>query len=97
LVANTLANVPPGGLDLISRYQMTRSWGFPASSATSATVASRIFANVAKLILPVLAVLILATSPHLVPPRCIGGSRRLSKVVWVMRGWWVVDPATETD
>lgn len=59
LVANTLSNVPPGGLDLISRYQMTRSWGFPASSATSGTVASWIFANFAKLVLPIMAVLFL--------------------------------------
>ena len=28
LVSETLASVPPGGLDLVSRYQMTRSWGF---------------------------------------------------------------------
>ena len=41
LVAETLSNVPPGGLDLISRYQMTRSWGFPASSSTSATIGTR--------------------------------------------------------
>lgn len=60
LVANTLSNVPPGGLDLISRYQMTRSWGFPASSATAATVASWIFATFGKLVLPVFAVIFLA-------------------------------------
>ena len=36
LVAETLSNVPPGGLDLISRFQMTRSWGFSPASSTSA-------------------------------------------------------------
>jgi hypothetical protein len=61
LVANTLSNVPPGGLDLISRYQMTRSWGFPASSATAGTVASWVFATFGKLVMPILAALILAT------------------------------------
>lgn len=60
LVANALANVPPGGLDLVSRYQMTRSWGFPASSATAGTVASWIFSTFGKLVLPVIAVLVLA-------------------------------------
>ena len=40
LVAETLSNVPPGGLDLISCFQMTRSWGFSAASSTSATIAS---------------------------------------------------------
>lgn len=43
VVAETLSNVPPGGLDLVSRYQMTRSWGFEASASTSATIASWIF------------------------------------------------------
>ena len=56
LVSETLSNVPPGGLDLVSRYQMTRSWGFEPSSATSATIASWIFASLSKLILPIAAV-----------------------------------------
>lgn len=60
LVSETLANVPPGGLDLVSRYQMTRSWGFEASSATSATIASWVFASLSKLLLPIAAVLFLA-------------------------------------
>ena len=60
LVAETLANVPPGGLDLISRYQMTRSWGFPASSSTSATIASWVFASLSKIVLPLFAVAFLA-------------------------------------
>ena len=60
LVAETLANVPPGGLDLISRFQMARSWGFSAASSTSATVASWVFAALSKLVLPIFAVLFLA-------------------------------------
>lgn len=59
LVSNTLANVPPGGLDLIARYQMARSWGYPASAATSGTVASWIFSNIPKLMMPVIAVFLL--------------------------------------
>ena len=56
LVSETLSNVPPGGLDLISRFQMSRSWGFPASAATSATIASWVFAAASKLVLPIVAV-----------------------------------------
>ena len=60
LVAETLSNVPPGGLDLISRFQMTRSWGFSAASSTSATIASWVFSSLSKLVLPIFAVLFLA-------------------------------------
>ena len=60
LVSETLANVPPGGLDLVSRYQMARSWGYPPSSSTSATVASWIFTTLGKLVLPIAAVAFLA-------------------------------------
>ena len=60
VVAETLSNVPPGGLDLVSRFQMTRSWGFAASEATSATIASWVFASLAKLVLPIAATLFLA-------------------------------------
>jgi uncharacterized membrane protein YbhN (UPF0104 family) len=60
LVAETLSNVPPGGLDLISRFQMTRSWGFSAGSSTSATIASWVFSSLSKLVLPIFAVLFLA-------------------------------------
>jgi uncharacterized membrane protein YbhN (UPF0104 family) len=60
VVAETLSNVPPGGLDLVSRFQMTRSWGFPVSEATSATIASWVFASLSKLALPIVAVLLLA-------------------------------------
>jgi uncharacterized membrane protein YbhN (UPF0104 family) len=60
LVAETLSNVPPGGLDLISRFQMTKSWGFSAASSTSATIASWVFSSLSKLVLPLFAVLFLA-------------------------------------
>ena len=60
LVAETLSNVPPGGLDLISRFQMTRSWGFSAASSTSATIASWVFTSLSKIVLPILAVAFLA-------------------------------------
>lgn len=60
LVAETLSNVPPGGLDLISRFQMTRSWGFSAASSTSATIASWVFSSLSKIVLPIAAVALLA-------------------------------------
>lgn len=60
LVSETLSNVPPGGLDLVSRYQMARSWGYPPSSSTSATIASWVFTALSKLVLPIVAVALLA-------------------------------------
>ena len=60
LVSETLGNVPPGGLDLVSRYQMARSWGYSPSSSTSATIASWVFTALSKLVLPVAAVAFLA-------------------------------------
>lgn len=60
LVAETLSNVPPGGLDLISRFQMTRSWGFSPASSTSATIASWVFSSLSKIVLPIIAVAFLA-------------------------------------
>ncbi len=62
VVAETLSNVPPGGLDLISRFEMTRSRGFSAASSTSATIASWVFSALSKLVLPIFAVLFLSTS-----------------------------------
>lgn len=59
LVSNALSNVPPGGLDVVSRYQMTRSWGFSAGSATSATLLSWISVTVGRLLVPVVAVFVL--------------------------------------
>jgi uncharacterized membrane protein YbhN (UPF0104 family) len=60
LVAETLSNVPPGGLDLISRFQMTKSWGFSNASSTSATIASWVFTSLSKIVLPIFAVALLA-------------------------------------
>lgn len=60
LVAETLSNVPPGGLDLVSRFQMTRSWGFSPASSTSATIASWVFSSLSKIVLPIIAVALLA-------------------------------------
>ncbi len=60
LVSETLTNIPPGGLDLVARYQMSRAWGFSQASATSATIASWVFAALSKLVLPIAAVAILA-------------------------------------
>lgn len=60
LVSETLTNIPPGGLDLVARYQMSKSWGFSTGEATSATVASWVFTTLSKLVLPIAAVLFLA-------------------------------------
>ena len=60
LVAETLSNGPPGGLDLISRFQMTRTWGFTAASSTSATIAGWVFTSLSKIVLPIIAVALLA-------------------------------------
>jgi uncharacterized membrane protein YbhN (UPF0104 family) len=60
LVSETLTNIPPGGLDLVARYQMSKSWGFSTGEATSATIASWVFTALSKLILPIAAVLFLA-------------------------------------
>ena len=60
LVSETMTNVPPGGLDLVARYQMGRSWGYQASESTSATIASWVFTTASKLALPIAAVAFLA-------------------------------------
>lgn len=52
LVSNAMAMVPPGGLDIVTRFAMCRSWGFDGSSSSSATVGSWLFANGPKLLLP---------------------------------------------
>lgn len=54
-VTAALNNVPPGGLDLIARYQTARSWGISASGATTATIGSWFFVSYPKLLLPVVA------------------------------------------
>ena len=59
-VTNAVANIPPGGLDLIVRYHMTRGWGFSAQAATTSTMLTWVFDTAAKLIMPVFAVLFLS-------------------------------------
>lgn len=59
LVTAAVNNVPPGGLDLVARYQMARSWGVSASGATTATMGSWFFVSYPKLLLPVIAVVLL--------------------------------------
>ena len=41
LVTASLNNVPPGGLDLVARYQMARSWGVSVTGASTATPCGR--------------------------------------------------------
>ena len=60
VVTQAINNVPPGGLDLIARFQMARSWGRSASAATTATIGSWFFVSFPKLLLPVIALLLLA-------------------------------------
>ena len=59
-VTGAVANIPPGGLDLVVRYHMTRGWGFSAQEATASTVITWLFATASKLFMPVLAVLLLS-------------------------------------
>ena len=59
LVSNTMAMIPPGGLDLITRFQMCRGWGFTPADSTSATIGSYIFTTLSKFVLPLIAVLLL--------------------------------------
>ena len=58
-VSNTMAMIPPGGLDLITRFQMCRGWGFGAGESTSAVIGSYIFNTFSKLLLPLIAILLL--------------------------------------
>ena len=55
-VTATLNNIPPGGLDLVARYQMARSWGISPIGASTATVATWFFVSFPRLVLPVIAV-----------------------------------------
>ena len=55
LVTASLNNVPPGGLDLIVRYQMARSWGISPTGASTATVATWFFVTFPRFVLPVIA------------------------------------------
>ena len=59
LVSNSMSMIPPGGMDLITRFQMCRGWGFGVGESTSATIGSYIFNTFGKLLLPVVAILLL--------------------------------------
>ena len=59
LVANAAVNIPPGGVDLVARYQMSRSWGMSPAVSTASTIGSWSFVTFAKLLLPLIAVLLL--------------------------------------
>ena len=59
LVTASLNNIPPGGLDLVARYQMARSWGVSATGASTATLATWFFVSFPRLVLPVIAVALL--------------------------------------
>lgn len=59
-VTSAVANIPPGGLDIVVRYHMTRGWGFTPQAATTSTVLTWIFDTTAKLLMPVIAVLLLS-------------------------------------
>ena len=54
-----MAMIPPGGLDLITRFQMCRGWGFGVAESTSATIGSYVFNTFSKLLLPLIAILLL--------------------------------------
>lgn len=54
-VTMAVANVPPGGLEVLVRYHMTRGWGFSAQAATASTILTWIFATTSKLLMPVIA------------------------------------------
>lgn len=56
LVTASLNNIPPGGLDLVARYQMSRSWGVSPTGASTATIATWFFISFPRLVLPVIAV-----------------------------------------
>ena len=59
-VTFAVANIPPGGLELVARFQMSRGFGFDARSATASTVVSWVFTTTSKLLMPVIAVLLLS-------------------------------------
>jgi len=59
-VTSAVANIPPGGLDLVVRFHMTKNWGFSAPAATTSTMLTWVFDTTAKLLMPVLAVLFLS-------------------------------------
>ena len=59
-VTQALNNIPPGGLDLIARFQMSRSWGLSAGAATTATIGTWFFGSLPRLVMPAFAVVFLA-------------------------------------
>jgi len=59
-VTSAVANIPPGGLDIVVRFHMTRGWGFSAHAATASTMVTWLFATATKLFMPILAVLFLS-------------------------------------
>lgn len=59
LVTASLNNIPPGGFDLVARYQMARSWGISSTGASTATLATWFFVSFPRLVLPVIAVALL--------------------------------------
>jgi len=59
-VTNAVANIPPGGLDIVVRYHMTRNWGFSSQAATTSTMLTWVFDTTAKLLMPVIAVFLLS-------------------------------------
>ena len=59
-VTSAVANIPPGGFDIVVRYHMTRGWGFSPQAATASTMITWLYATASKLFMPVLAVLFLS-------------------------------------
>ena len=59
-VTSAVANIPPGGIDLVVRYHMTRGWGFTPQAATTSTIMTWVFDTTAKLVMPMIALLVLS-------------------------------------
>ena len=57
-----VANIPPGGVDLVVRFAMSRGWGFSSQAATASTMITWIYSTAAKLFMPVIAVLLLSVN-----------------------------------
>lgn len=59
-VTMAVANIPPGGLEVVVRYHMTRGWGFTQQAATTSTILTWIFVTASKLLMPVIALVLLS-------------------------------------
>ena len=59
-VTSAVANIPPGGIDLIVRFHMSKGWGFSTQAATASTIMTWVFDTTSKLLMPMLAVLALS-------------------------------------